>query len=243
MIRGVDISNIQHTENWAALKSQGIRFAVIKCTTGNDGKDSDFDRHVAEAKAAGIAVGLYHFSFPLPNDPAHPGRSPAEQADACWAASGGLGSNDGELPPALDFEWPTADLWAKYPGCTPDQMRAHCLAACEEFSQRWGCRPLVYTYPDWWMRIGGQRAPEFARNPLWMASYPAGAAAWPVDGQRPPIVVKPWLRASMWQFSGGGLVLPGVGKVDTDVVPDEATFQRLLTAGLDADWSAAGNPP
>lgn len=236
MIRGIDVSNIQHTVDWARLAGQGIRFAIVKCTTGNNGKDSDFDRHVAGAKAAGLAVGLYHFSFPLPDDPIHPGRSPEEQADACWAVASGLGSNDGELPPAVDLEWPMANEWLKY-GCGPDQIRTHNLALIEAFAVRWGCRPLVYTYPDWWMRTGGGHEVAFARNPLWMASYPAGAPSWPVDGRGPPCVVKPWASPggwAVWQFSGGGLVLPGVGKVDTNVIADEATLQKLLTAG--PDW-------
>jgi GH25 family lysozyme M1 (1,4-beta-N-acetylmuramidase) len=84
-----------------------VRLAICKCTQGNDGKDPRFDEYAAGAKAAGVHVGAYLFAYPLPSGPGKPaGRAAEEQARRLYADCAGLGKAKGELPPALDLEWP-----------------------------------------------------------------------------------------------------------------------------------------
>src|SRR5689334_14530013 len=119
-IRGIDVSSIQGPLiDWIAVAKSGVRFAMIRCGYGNNSADRLFAQSAAKASAAGLKVGAYHVGFPLPEDPAHPGRSGKDQARKHFEASGGWGSRDGELPPALDLEWPAPGTpeWLQY-GCS-----------------------------------------------------------------------------------------------------------------------------
>src|SRR5579864_9557685 len=99
MLRGLDVSAAQGRVDWGCVAGMGCRFAIIKCKQGNDGIDPRFAENVAGAKAAGLLVGAYHFAYPLPK------LDPRAQARAFFEASS-LGNRAGELPPALDLEWP-----------------------------------------------------------------------------------------------------------------------------------------
>lgn len=240
-VRGVDVSVIQDpaTVPWEKLRDEhGVRFTYIRAENGNNGIDGRFQGHLQRARAAGIIVGPYMAWFPLPSGPGLPaGRSPEEQADAFLAACGGptgVGTQDGDLPPMLDLEWPEPAEWLEW-GCTAPQIRAHCLAGARAVAQRFGCWPTLYSYPDWWMRIGGPSEPAFTPFPLYQASYRPKANVWPADGEQPPTVDRPWQRWAVWQFSGGDVTGLGV-HVDTDVIASEDVLQKLCTADLTATW-------
>ena len=87
MIRGVDISAVQQNVDFQWLVKQGFQFVIVKCFTGNDGKDPFYEKNVAGALAAGLKVGIYHFIYPLPSDPAHPGRDAKTQAAMHYKAA------------------------------------------------------------------------------------------------------------------------------------------------------------
>lgn len=65
-LRGVDVSTWQHPDNapidWKAAYGDGIRFAVVKCSQGVDYVNPWFERDVADARAAGLFLGAYHFA-------------------------------------------------------------------------------------------------------------------------------------------------------------------------------------
>jgi GH25 family lysozyme M1 (1,4-beta-N-acetylmuramidase) len=225
MIRGIDVSANQGVVDWASVAGLGCRFAIMKCSEGNKpAADVSFARNVAGAKAAELAVGAYHFAYPLPAN-GQAGRDPQSQAQHAFDLSGGLGTHPGELPPALDFEWPPPDEWAKW-GCTAAQLRAWALAYLVAAEALWGRKPLLYIYPDFWMHVGGGGEPSFASYPLWMASYPT-PPAWPVDGGKPTLP-KPWTDWACWQFTGGAMKLPNGTPADFDVMPSEQVLQSLI---------------
>ena len=58
---GLDVSHHQGIIDWPAVAEQGFRFAMIKATEGGDFKDPRFKENWANARAAGLAVGGYHF--------------------------------------------------------------------------------------------------------------------------------------------------------------------------------------
>jgi lysozyme len=230
-ITGLDVSSIQGTVDWNAVAQSGVRFVFRKCGNGNNPPDAGFAAYVAGARAAGLVLGAYHVGFPLPPDPAHPGRAAADQAKAHFDACQGLGSSPGELPPALDLEWPVpgSDEWKKY-GCSPEQVRTWALAYLEAAEKLWGRLPLLYDgFPDYWQGIGGASEPAFARYPLWAVYYPEQyKGRTPPDGAS-PVIPGPWTTWTLWQHCGGGLHLPGGKPVDSDVFNgDEAAFARLL---------------
>lgn len=230
-IRGFDVSSIQGKIDWAAVAASGVRFVVRKCGNGNDPPDPGFDSYLLGARAVGLAVGAYHVGFPLPPDSAHPGRAAVDQARAHFEACQKLGSAAGEIPPALDLEWPVpgTPAWSKYK-CTPAQVRAWALAYLEEAEQLWGRLPLLYDgFPDYWAGIDGGSEPAFAKYPLWVVNYPEKyKGRTPPDGASPPIPA-PWTNWTLWQHSGGGLHLPSGVPVDSDVFNgDEAAFSVFL---------------
>lgn len=249
MIRGCDVSAVQGLVDWQALAHAGIRFAYLKASEGNrgndpvlglpeyyldrkrmsgvSGTDPYFDRNVAGARAAGIAVGPYHFGYCLPPQAGNPLRDPEAQAKYAYDVAAGVGQI-GDLPPAFDFEWPAPQDWGKW-GCDPTQLRAWALTFLNASQTLWGRTPVVYSYPDFWKRSGADSEPAFARFRLWAASYPH-PDRWPTDGEK-PAAFPPFADWTFWQFTGGGMRLPNGVPVDYDCFNgDEVAFQALLAA-------------
>ncbi|OPJ64035.1 fibronectin type III domain-containing protein [Clostridium oryzae] len=62
-IKGIDVSRWQENINWSAVKSSGVKFAMIRSSYGSKSADPMFEVNYAGAKANGIAVGAYHYSY------------------------------------------------------------------------------------------------------------------------------------------------------------------------------------
>lgn len=218
MIRGIDVSDAQGVIDWATEAAAGIQFAIIKCSTGNDpGVDKRFAANVASARKAGITVGGYHFGYPLPTDAAHPGRDPESQAKTAFDKFAGLGTVAGDLPPVLDLEWPTVPDWTKW-ACNAEQIRAWGLAFLHAAENLWGCKPFLYSYPDFLKQIAVGAEPGYADYPLWMADYSKYQHAPPPDGAS-PVIPAPWTDWALWQHSGNTLTLPNSKTIcDYDVM-------------------------
>lgn len=63
---GIDVSMYNGSINWPAVKASGINFAIIRATSANNAGyyvDPYFESNVRNAKAAGIDVGLYIYSY------------------------------------------------------------------------------------------------------------------------------------------------------------------------------------
>ena len=257
MILGVDVHAGYQMIDWERVAKAGVRFAIVKCTLGNEpaGDDRLFARNVAGAKAAGILVGAYHFAFPLPSGSLLPrGRSPKEQAERFFTVSKGLGANVGELPPALDFEWPArwdktkfvdannngvldageklVDQWARW-GISAASISEWGLECLEHLKRLWGRVPMIYEYPHFREMLGEYgKGAVWTRYPLWIATYPESARATtlPPPGAK-PILNAPWSDWAIWQFSADGspMRIDGipVSPIDRNVIRDEATLRRL----------------
>jgi GH25 family lysozyme M1 (1,4-beta-N-acetylmuramidase) len=64
MCRGIDISDYQHTQNWADLKADGVVFAMAKASEGQHSRDNRFATHISGIKENGLVPGAYHFGWP-----------------------------------------------------------------------------------------------------------------------------------------------------------------------------------
>ncbi len=198
MIRGLDASSVQGALPIKALNDAGCRFLIHKCQQGNDGKDPYFERNVSAARAAGWKVGAYHFLYPLPH------LDPVTQADGFYAASD-LGAYNGDLPPAIDLEWPDPDAgWANR-GCTAEQISDFARRCAERMTELYRRRPLVYIYPYFAAKLrAGADITWLSEYPLWIASYAVQ-----------PLVPHPWSTWAFWQYDGnGGERMPGGGDAD-----------------------------
>lgn len=65
MIKGIDVSTYQRNVDYTKVKSSGIDFVVIRAGYGKlaSQKDVEFETHYKAAKAAGLAVGAYWYSY------------------------------------------------------------------------------------------------------------------------------------------------------------------------------------
>lgn len=238
MIYGLDLHAGYGVIDFDKLAASGVRFAICKATQGNEGGgkylDAQFNRNVAECRRVGIAVGAYHFPYPLPEDGKNKFRSPEEQAQIAFNMTGGLGSQPGDLSHAVDAEWPPPEEWAKW-GCTAPQisewLRRYCVKATELF----GRPPLIYTYPNYWKHLSSLADTSWASEyDLWFANYSHPGEGHPAPGKNPPLlswVSKTWTDWAVWQYSADGstVKVPGIvaKAVDRNVIKDEPTLARL----------------
>lgn len=212
----------------------GYRFVWVKCVEGNEGRDPKYVKYVADAQAADLAVGPYHFAYPLPDDGVHAGRDPKEQAKRFFDGCKGLGSQPGELSPALDLEWPPPEEWTKW-GCTAQQISDWARECCEEMTLLWGRQPIIYTYPYWWRTLAAKADVSWASEyPLWYADYSWPQAGHPPFGWVPPKldwVSSTWTDWAACQHSANGskASVPGVPAVpvDRNIIRDERAFRVL----------------
>jgi GH25 family lysozyme M1 (1,4-beta-N-acetylmuramidase) len=191
---GIDVSHWQNVIDWPMVRAAGKRFAYIKASESTDFVDWMYATNKAQAKAAGLYVGAYHFAGP----DATPGDAVAE-ADH-FLATAALGP--GELLPVLDLE--------KTGGLSTLDLQAWVAAYLDRIYQLTGVRGVIYVSPSFWTNYMGD-ATWFATNGyrvLWIAHWTTSAepivpaGGWGGNG---------W---TFWQYTSDGAV-PGItGRVD-----------------------------
>ena len=97
MIRGIDVSKWQGNINFQKVKDSGISFVIIRAGYGklSSQKDKYFEENYRKAKAAGLAVGAYWYSYAVSADEAR------EEAKACLSVIKG---KQFEYPVYFDLE-------------------------------------------------------------------------------------------------------------------------------------------
>jgi GH25 family lysozyme M1 (1,4-beta-N-acetylmuramidase)/5-hydroxyisourate hydrolase-like protein (transthyretin family) len=196
---GPDVASYQHPNptrahphgqpiNWRKVRRAGKEFAIVKATEGTGYVNPDFAgpyfHDYADARAAGLVHGAYHFARP-----ALPIVSSAFAQARFFANVVGSVDTRHTLPPALDLE------------STGGLNRPQLVTWAQDFMLKLrsitGRTPMLYTYPSFW--TGDLADPTaVARYPLWMASY--GTARAPV--------------ADMWQYTSTAHIKGIFGNVD-----------------------------
>ena len=144
-VTGVDVSHHQGRIDWPRVADSGVQFAYLKATEGGDFVDGRFRDNWQAAKAAGLAVGGYHF-FRQCKD----GR---EQAANFLKT----------LPPVLDAE----DIGPCPPGSARLDPVAEIGAFLDAVEAAAWCRPVLYVTPQFdnaWLDS------EFAAETFWLRS-------------------------------------------------------------------------
>ncbi len=139
---GVDVSNFQAPSgiplsNWQQMFAQGDTFTYMKASDGLTGPDDPTTAtNVANAGAAGLLTGVYHFCE-AQNRPTPPGA--VLEADH-FLSYAGSAIGPGHLRPALDVEGSALNL-------TPAALTAWVIAFSNEIvAQRGvGATPIIYT--------------------------------------------------------------------------------------------------
>lgn len=78
-IKGIDVSTHQGNIDWSKVAQSGVQFAILRAGYGrySSQKDSRFESYYVEARAEGIPVGAYWYSYAMSPEEAR------QEADAC----------------------------------------------------------------------------------------------------------------------------------------------------------------
>ena len=118
-MRGIDVSVHNGSIDWNRVKNDGIGFAILRAGYGKvaSQKDKKFEDNYASAKAAGIPVGAYWYSYAKTVDEAR------QEAEACISI---LHGKQFEYPIFFDVE-EKATLNTGKSNCSA-MIRAFCAA-------------------------------------------------------------------------------------------------------------------
>ena len=155
-VRGIDVSHHQHQIDWRRVAADDVAFAVIKATEGGDYVDDAFAANLREARAAGLAVGAYHF-FTF----CRPGADQAKNFISVVPRDGPL------LPPVVDIEF--GGNCPKRP--TPEQLNAELQAFLGPVEAAFGKPAIIYLIDEAADAYSGQ----IASRQRWVRSL----ALWP----------------------------------------------------------------
>jgi len=153
--RGVDVSAHQApgSVNWRLLRDLGYSFAYIRGVRMGRELDVHAVEHVARAREAGFAVGLYLFFSPTV--------SVERQMVLALDAHAACGLHPGDIAPALDIESHTGAP------CSRDWVPA-VLAILDALRAEYGAALRYHNVADWFA-MGKPHGLEC--SPLWLADY------------------------------------------------------------------------
>ena len=205
---GVDVSHYQGVgsntslseSTYAQMYSEGDRFVFIKGTEGLTGPDdSTMAGNVANAGAAGLLTGVYHFAHPE-NRPTPAGA--VLEADH-FVAYAGSAISAGHLRPVLDLETGSAL------GST--NLTNWVIAFCNEVMAKDGAAadPIIYT------GFTSLLDTRISNYDLWL-SYQSNPSD-PNTANPPLGAIGNFANWSFWQYSGSGSAA-GISPIDLDVV-------------------------
>ena len=136
--KGIDVSHFQGKIDWKAVAADGVTFAFIR--VGNRGygsgamlEDSNFERNIKGATAAGIKVGVYYFSQATTEEEA------AEEANFVLEK---IAPYQVECPVVVDLEMIAGDE-GRADSLTPEQRTQMMKTFCDTIADA-GYRPMIY---------------------------------------------------------------------------------------------------
>lgn len=194
-LEGVDVSNWQGTVDFTKVKAAGKRFVFAKATEGTTWTDASYARNKANAIAAGLRFGAYHF--------ARPGSAAGDAVKEADHFISVMGLRHGMLRPVLDLEVSG--------GLSVTALQSWVRSFLGRVYSRLGVRPMIYTSASFWASNMGSTT-WFAVNGYsvlfiahWKVSSPSlPASLWAGGG---------W---TFWQYSACGSVAGIRGCVDLD---------------------------
>lgn len=133
-----------------------MSFAMVKASEGGGTIDTMFQTNVEGARAAQMAVGVYHFCRAKNVTEAQ-----QEAAFFCSVLDdiGGIKAID--IPPILDIEVTNYVI-------TKDDITAICLAWLEAVEAHYSVRPIFYTYPYF---ADAYLSDAMGKYKIWLAEY------------------------------------------------------------------------
>lgn len=156
LMEGIDVSKYQGDIDWIKVKEAGIGFAICRASFGRkQGQvDPTFIPNVAGARAAGLAVGAYHYSYATAPDQAR------QEAELFYQT---IRDQKLDMPVYLDMEDPSQA------GLSKEQLTEIAEAFCAYLAER---KYFVGVYANlYWL----EQKLELSRLPytIWLARWAA----------------------------------------------------------------------
>lgn len=133
-IKGIDVSKWQGNINWSSVKEDGIKFAMIRSSYGSSSVDPMFETNYKSAKANGIAIGAYHYSYAT---------TVAKAKTEVKFFISKLEGKQFEYPVCVDIEDPSQN------GIDKNTLTEIVLVYLDELSKA-GYFPMIYTNKTWY---------------------------------------------------------------------------------------------
>ena len=155
-LKGIDVSEHQGVIDWAKVAKDGVQFAVIRAGYGRElsQKDKQFERNYAGAKAAGIQVGAYWYSY------ANSVERGEQEARTCLKV---LEGKRFELPIFFDQEYEKSIL------ALSNKTRTDIMLKFLETVKGAGCKVGLYSSTNF--ITTKLQADRLTAYPLWLAEY------------------------------------------------------------------------
>ncbi len=177
---GIDVSEHNGPVDWETVRATGIAFAVLRLGYGRRHLDGRFAENVEGARGAGLAVGVYYYSYALDEEMA------AAEARFLAGTLSERGLAAADLPLGVWFDMEDADGYKACCGLTEGEALTALCRAFVETCGGCGYPAGVYASLDWlenrldMARLG----PDV---PVWCAQWTDGDCEWP--------------DAILWQFT------------------------------------------
>ncbi len=216
-IKCIDVSEWQGTIDWKKVKAAGFGHAILRAGFGRSvtQKDKTFEQNYKNAKAAGVKLGVYWYSYAVDKADA------VKEANACIAV---LKGKSFELPVFFDMEENSMTKLGK--SALTDMAKAFCDTVIKG-----GFRAGVYSNPNWFTNYLNYNALR-KLYPIWLAQYYV----------EPQFDCDIWQYSSTGKVSGitGNVDMnviynSGIIKTKTEV-PEKQTETKVVfeTAGIQA---------
>jgi GH25 family lysozyme M1 (1,4-beta-N-acetylmuramidase) len=219
VVLGIDIARYQHPNgvgiDWLTVAANR-RFVIIKATENTDYVNEYYADDAAQARAAGMIVGSYHYL--------RYSTSGAAQAQHFLNTLGGSVPS-GDLPPMLDVE-------NTKESATPAEATAIMKEWLDTVEVATGRKPMIYSGAWYWGPYMGTPS-GFSEHPLVWAAYTTTAC---------PQIPDDFPGLTIWQYLGGEGTTPGISApCDQDkFYGTEAELMELATGGADYAGDSLG---
>lgn len=147
-MRGIDVSENNGVVDWGAVKANGFDFAIIRIGYGRGNLDSEFYNNVNGAINAGLAIGVYHYSYAMNEENA------ADEAEFVLNTLNDAGLTADKLPMGIWFDMEDADNYKANRGMpTSQQLTNICSVFINKLWQAGYVNTGLYASYDWLVNV------------------------------------------------------------------------------------------
>ena len=205
---GIDVSSYQGAIDWKAVKASGVEFAIVRALTWSNSVgyyviDPYFEYNVRNAKANGIKVGAYLFSYAFTLDEVR------EEVDFFHNSTQMKALRKDNIqfdfPVYIDFEWNRILENTDYTTRTQNVRTGMILL------ELYGYLPGFYSSLNWAKNYYDAAGLAREGYDFWIARYP--------NDPNLAAGTSPWLgyQAPVWQYASDGRVNGINGNVDMNI--------------------------